>query len=104
LDYLANGSRRVSKERIEIFGGGKTAILDDFRRLTLSSDKKQIVIRSRLRQDKGHKHAWCAFLQAVREGGPAPIPYPDLWAVANASIMAQKSLYSRENEPIVPAK
>ena len=35
ISYLANGDRVFSKERIEVFGGGSTAVLEDFRRLEL---------------------------------------------------------------------
>ena len=38
ISYLANGDRSFSKERIEVFGGGSTAVLDDFRRLELVRD------------------------------------------------------------------
>ncbi len=44
------------------------------------------------RQDKGHRAAVAAFLQAIREGGPSPIPFDELvevtqvsFAVANAA-------------------
>ena len=35
ISYLANGDRAFSKERIEVFGGGSAAVLEDFRRLEL---------------------------------------------------------------------
>ena len=35
ISYLANGDRSFSKERIEVFGGGSAAVLEDFRRLEL---------------------------------------------------------------------
>ena len=42
ISYLANGDRSFSKERIEVFGGGSTAVLEDFRRLELvRAGKKQ---------------------------------------------------------------
>ena len=38
ITYVANGDRSFAKERIEVFGGGSTAVLDDFRRLDLIRD------------------------------------------------------------------
>ena len=35
ISYLANGDKSASKERVEVFGGGSVAILEDFRRLEL---------------------------------------------------------------------
>ncbi len=102
LDYLANGSELIPKEKVEVYGGGKTAILDDFRILTLATGRNIKVIRSRFRLDKGHKKAWEFFLRAVQGGGPPPIPYTDLWAVANASIVGAKSLQTGGYESIIP--
>ena len=31
VDYLANGDQSLAKERLEVFCGGKVAVLDDFR-------------------------------------------------------------------------
>jgi polar amino acid transport system substrate-binding protein len=32
IAYLAEGDKALAKERIEIFGGGRTFVLDDYRR------------------------------------------------------------------------
>ena len=34
--YTADGSKAQAKERIEVFGGGRAAVIDDFRRWSLS--------------------------------------------------------------------
>ena len=41
ISYLANGDRAFSKERIEVFGGGSAAVLEDFRRLELVRDGRK---------------------------------------------------------------
>ncbi|RME48066.1 MAG: gfo/Idh/MocA family oxidoreductase [Chloroflexi bacterium] len=75
LHYLANGDKRLGKERIEVFGGGAVAVIDDFRRVTLSrGGKVRRIGRWWSRQDKGHQAELAAFLEAVRSGGPSPIP------------------------------
>jgi predicted dehydrogenase/threonine dehydrogenase-like Zn-dependent dehydrogenase len=88
IAYLANGDKSMSKERIEVFCGGKVAVLDDFRRLELVENGQRRVIRSPFGQDKGHQAAWANFLACVRRGGPPPIPYEQLIAVTRASFEA----------------
>ncbi len=68
ISYLANGDRSFSKERIEVFGGGSTAVLEDFRRLELVRAGKKQTEHSRWRQDKGHQAEWAAFAAAIVEG------------------------------------
>ncbi|MGD8552752.1 MAG: bi-domain-containing oxidoreductase [Anaerolineales bacterium] len=102
ITYLANGSRAFPKERVEIFGGGHTAVLDDYRRLEVAGDGRRRVFRSWLRQDKGHRGEWQAFRDAIRGGGPPPISYSDLIAVSQASFAALQSLRSGERITIEP--
>jgi predicted dehydrogenase/threonine dehydrogenase-like Zn-dependent dehydrogenase len=92
VSYLANGDKSVSKERVEVFAGGKVALLDDFRTLELVQDGRRTVYRSRLRQDKGHRGGWEAFLEAIEHGSAAPIPYAHLIGVSRAAIAAVQSL------------
>ncbi len=92
--YLANGDKSFPKERVEVFGGGRVAVLDDFRALELVHAGRRQVSRERLRQDKGHQAAWEAFLSAIRAGGPAPIPYEQLLGVTRATFAAVESLRS----------
>lgn len=96
ISYIATGDRSFPKERVEIFGGGRVAVLDDFRTLELVSDGRKTKRRSRLRQDKGHKAEWEAFVDAIRSGGPPPIPYDDLISTTKASFAAVKSLHTQE--------
>jgi predicted dehydrogenase/threonine dehydrogenase-like Zn-dependent dehydrogenase len=78
IHYVANGDKSFSKERVEVFGGGGAAVLEDFRTLELVRNGKRRTVKSRLGQDKGHKAEIDAIAQAVREGGPAPIPFVDI--------------------------
>ncbi|NPV77211.1 MAG: Gfo/Idh/MocA family oxidoreductase [Anaerolineae bacterium] len=91
LHYLANGDKSFPKERIEVFSGGKIAVLNDFRSLELIDQGRRKQMRSWFRQDKGHTAAWNAFLRAVQEHLP-PIPYSHLWGSAAASFAVMTSL------------
>jgi predicted dehydrogenase/threonine dehydrogenase-like Zn-dependent dehydrogenase len=92
ISYLANGDRSFSKERIEIFGGGSTAVLEDFRRLELVRGGRKQTMRSRWRQDKGHVTEWAAFVSALQSNAPAPIPFDEIVASTFATLCVQKSL------------
>lgn len=92
VSYLSNGDRSYAKERVEVFCGGRVAVLDDFRRLELVSGGRRQSHRSPLRQDKGHQAQWEIFAAAVQAGGPPPIPYAQLFGVSRSTILARQSL------------
>ncbi len=90
IDYLANGDKSSPKERVEVFGGGAIAALDDFRGLETTRNGKRNSLR-RMGQDKGHFNEMQALVRAVAEGQP-PIPYPQMFAVTQATFAAVESL------------
>jgi predicted dehydrogenase/threonine dehydrogenase-like Zn-dependent dehydrogenase len=96
VTYLANGDKSFPKERLEVFAGGRVAVLDDFRTLELVSHGKRQMYRSRLRQDKGHRAEWEAFSQAIITGGSPPIPYQQLLGVTEATFAALDAIRSRQ--------
>ena len=99
VSYICSGDRAYSKERIEVFGNGRVAVLDDFRSLELVRHGKTETMRSRLRQDKGHAAEWRAFSECLRSGGPAPIPFEQIASSTLATIRALDSLRSGRAEP-----
>ena len=92
VSYLANGDRSFSKERIEVFGGGSAAVLEDFRHMELVRGGRKQVVRSRWRQDKGHRNEWAAFEQAVQRGGESPIPFEEIVCSTLATFRIEESL------------
>jgi predicted dehydrogenase len=94
VTYVGGGDRSLAKERVEVFGSGRAAVLDDFRKLTLAEGGRRRVWRDWVRQDKGHRGAWRAFTAAVARGGPPPISYEQVFGVALATIAAEESLRS----------
>lgn len=101
IAYLANGDKSFPKERIEVFCASHVAVLDDFRKLELVKNGKRKLIRSTLGQDKGHRHAWDAFLDAVLNSRSPTIPYDHLLGVTRASFAAVKALSSMKEEAIL---
>jgi predicted dehydrogenase/threonine dehydrogenase-like Zn-dependent dehydrogenase len=91
IAYLAEGDKAMPKERVEIFGAGKTFVLDDFHGTSLLSGGKEK--RSRLRgQDKGQATEVREICRVVIEGGPAPIALEDLAATTRATFRIVESL------------
>jgi predicted dehydrogenase len=101
VTYLANGDKSFPKERVEVFAGGRVAVLDDYRSLELVYNGKREVVRSRLRQDKGHRAEWEAFTAAVLAGGPPPIPYEHLFGVTLATFAAVDSLHKQGESQMI---
>ena len=96
VSYLANGDKSFPKERVEVFTGGRVAVLDDFRSLEMIHNGKTETVRSRMRQDKGHQAEWEFFARSILGGGDPPIPYNQLFGVTEATFAALESLQNRQ--------
>ena len=93
VDYLANGDKSFPKERLEVFCGGRIAVLDDFRSLEMVHNGRRTMLRKE--QDKGWKDEWVSFVNVIRTGGQPPIPYDQLVGVTRATFAAVESLRNR---------
>ena len=91
IHYLANGDRSFSKERLEVFGGGAVAVLEDFRGLELTRNGRKQTTYSRWRQDKGHRSEWTAFTHSIQSGQDA-IPFDELVCSTLATLRIQESV------------
>ncbi len=89
--YLANGHKSLPKERLEIFCAGAVLQLDNFRVLRGFGWPGFGSMRL-WRQDKGQEACAAAFLNAVRAGGPPPIPVAELLEVSRLSIEIGEAL------------
>jgi predicted dehydrogenase/threonine dehydrogenase-like Zn-dependent dehydrogenase len=95
--YLAGGDKAFPKERVEVFGGRRVGVIDDFREVVTCVDGKTKRTRS-WGQDKGHRTEIEAFIRALRQEEPPPISWEDLRAVSLAAILAVRSI--REGIPL----
>lgn len=89
IQYISNGSRSFPKERLEVFCAGRVLQLDNFRRLN-GYGWPGFKRLSLWRQNKGQRACASAFLQAVKDGGPAPIPFEEIIEVSRVSIELAK--------------
>lgn len=100
IHYICSGDRVFGKERIEVFGGGAVAVLDDFLRLELIRHGRKQVFRSWLRPDKGHCGEWQEFAHSICDGSPAPISFDDICATTLATMRIADSLRSGERQDV----
>jgi predicted dehydrogenase len=91
IAYLAGGDKSFPKERVEVFGGGRAGVIDDFRTVT-TSIRGRMKTRKLRAQDKGHRAEIEAFADAVAAAGACPIPWDELRGVTLASLLAVRSL------------
>jgi predicted dehydrogenase/threonine dehydrogenase-like Zn-dependent dehydrogenase len=89
IHYLAGAHPSVAKERITVHAGGRTLVIENFRRLvTRGVPGQRTQLLPRMKPDKGHAALAQRFVAACRNGGPPPIPHAELLAVSRAAIRA----------------
>jgi hypothetical protein len=91
INYVANDDKAFPKERMEVFGGGTVAVLDNFRQLELMRAGQRKVLRSWLGQDKGHQGEWEAVVSKIRSGQDPPILFDEIVLTSLCSFSIVKS-------------
>lgn len=76
LVYVANGDKGLAKERIELSCAGKSAVIDDFKKLTMYSNNKTTASTF---TGKGHKQEVEAFIDAIKTGKQSPIEFDSMY-------------------------
>ncbi len=75
LLYLANGDKSMPKEKLEIFGGNKIFVVDDFKKGHYYNNNKKTKFDL---FGKGHKQEIQHFLSRINKGEGAPISFESL--------------------------
>lgn len=78
ISYFANGSKSLPKEWVEIFSHGITAVLNDFKEVTLYGPGKPKT-KKLMVQDKGQSISVKLFLDSIQQGKPCPIPIKEIF-------------------------
>ena len=102
IAYLAEGDRALPKERVEIYGAGRTFVIEDFRSSAAYRDGRETASRLRA-QDKGQREEVRAVCEALRRGGPAPIPLADLAATTRTTFRILDSLRTGRPMSVAPS-
>ncbi|HZE64695.1 MAG TPA: bi-domain-containing oxidoreductase [Pyrinomonadaceae bacterium] len=103
IAYLAEGDKSLPKEHLEIFGEGKTFVIEDFRTARLYADgrEKKETLRQ---QDKGQAEATRIACAVVVEGSPAPISLSELETTTRATFRIRDSLRTGQPEKVKSEK
>lgn len=96
IQYVSTGDSGLPKERVEIFGGGISTVIDNWRALEIFRHGKKRRKRSWLSSRKGHVEEVDAFIRAVGSGTP-PIPVEQLLETSRVTFAVRKSLRSGED-------
>ncbi len=99
INYFATGDRGFPKERIEVYGGDRTAVLDDFRKLEMWRYGRRNMSK-RLIPDKGFDLELSLFIQAIQEGGDMPIAWRSAVKTTLATLCVGSALRSGRPEEV----
>lgn len=91
IAYFANGSKELSKEYVEIYCAGQTAIIDDFKKLELFG-KGKTTRKKLFSQNKGQKEMVTTYLENVVKNGTSAIPQNEIFAVMHATFRVINSI------------
>lgn len=76
LFYTTSGARELAKERLEVFGAGQAAVLDDYKSLELFGPRAEKMKSSS--PNKGQAIQVQKTLECLLEGKGAPIPFTEI--------------------------
>lgn len=90
INYLSNGNKAYSKERIEVHSQERTLVLDNWR--TLTGFGFNGFTSQRRKQDKGHAEQFRLLVERIKTGGKVLIPFEEIVNTTRASFAAITSL------------
>ncbi|MEO9183536.1 MAG: Gfo/Idh/MocA family oxidoreductase, partial [Kofleriaceae bacterium] len=88
--YTAKGDAGSGKERVEVFGGGISATIDDFTTTTIVRNGRSE--RYKTAQDKGHRAELVRFIEMATAGARPPIALAELRLSSVAALAVLESL------------
>ena len=94
INYFSNGSKKYSKERVEIYSQERTWVVDNYRKTEAFGVKGFRTIKTKL--DKGHKNQFHELINRVQNGGCPLIPIEEIINVTKASFAAIESYKTKQ--------
>jgi predicted dehydrogenase len=95
ITYTTLGDMFSGKERIEIFGGKSSAVIDDFTVATFHDEHKNKKVKGK---GKGISEELQVFLDRIKNGQPSPIPMKSLMLTSVTTFSIKTSL--EKNSPV----
>ena len=94
INYFSNGSKKYSKERVEIHSLEQTWIVDNFIKTEAFGVKGFNTLKTKI--DKGHKNQFHELIQRTQKGGKPLIHINEIVNVTKASFAAIESMKKRK--------
>lgn len=91
ISYYCNGPKGLFKEYIEIYRARVTAVVKDFKVLEIYGEGKTFKKKG-FTQDKGQKRMVETFIRSIKEGGPSPIGFDEIYSTTLATFKILESL------------
>jgi predicted dehydrogenase len=92
IAYTSGGDPASGKERIEMFGGGISAAIDDFKLTVITRAGTSRRDKLETTQDKGHREELARFVAMVTNAAPPPMSISELRSSSLAAIAVLESL------------
>jgi predicted dehydrogenase/threonine dehydrogenase-like Zn-dependent dehydrogenase len=97
--YTSSGDTSYSKERIEIFGKNSVGVIDNFQRTIVVTKGKELRFKHS-GSGKGHKEELQAFIEALKQEKPMPIPPNEMINTTQATLKIIESLQTNSSANI----
>lgn len=99
--YVASGDAGLSKERIEVFAGGRSAVIDNFKQTELYANGSVRRMRTR-GQDKGHRSEMQALVDRITGAPSALESFEDAVLTTVATLSVEQSIAECRRVPVGP--
>ena len=94
INYFSNGSKKYSKERVEVYSQERTWIVNNYQKTEAFGVKGFKTVKTNL--DKGHKTQFHELIKRVQHGGEPLIPLDEIFNVTKASLSAIESMKTNQ--------
>lgn len=97
LTYVANADKSLAKEHLEIFGGGKAGLIQDFRSGVIYKNNGEEKLKL---SGKGQKQGVQEFIRSLNEGTQSPISFESLYLTTLTTFKIQDSLITGQFQAV----
>jgi len=94
INYFSNGSKKYSKERVEVYSKERTWIVDNYRKTEAFGVNGFRTLKTKM--DKGHKNQFHELIHRTQNSGKPLIPIDEIINVTQASFAAIQSMKTRK--------
>ena len=94
INYFSNGSKKYSKERVEVFSQQQTWVVDNYSKTEAFGVERFKTLKTKV--DKGHKNQFRELIHRTQNGGDPLIPINEILNVTKATFSAIESMKTRK--------